>query len=89
MPDRYAALDETAEILRSGEAWAAAIEALAEAEQQGRDGAAEREAVRAARIALYDAVLARRAKDRKAAFTGAGGRAGKRRFAVLGLLDRI
>ena len=89
MRDRYAAVNETAEILRAAEAWAQAIEAMVEAEEQGEAGAAARDALREARIALYDAVLAERAKGRTADFTGAGGSAGKRRFKVVGLLSRV
>jgi hypothetical protein len=75
--------------LRAAEAWAAAIEALAEAEPKKRDIAREKEAMRIASIALYDAVLALRAAQRAPDFTGVRGNKARSRYRIVDLLERL
>jgi hypothetical protein len=75
--------------LRAAEAWASAVEALAEAERQKRDVALEKEAMRIASIALYDAVLALRAAQRTPDFTGVRGSAARSRYRIVDLLERL
>jgi regulator of protease activity HflC (stomatin/prohibitin superfamily) len=75
--------------LRAAEAWANAVEALAEAERQKRDVALEKEAMRIASIALYDAVLALRATQRTPDFTGVRGSTTRSRYRIVDLLERL
>lgn len=75
--------------LRAAEAWANAVEALAEAERQKRDVALEKEAMRIASIALYDAVLALRAAQRTPDFTGVRGSTARSRYRIVDLLERL
>lgn len=81
--------DATEDLVGAAEAWASAVEALAAAEEKGRDTAIAREAMKTAGIALYDAVLALRAAQRPADFTGARGRPERRRFKIVELLSRL
>jgi hypothetical protein len=75
--------------LRAAEAWANAVEAVAEAERQKRDVALEKEAMRIASIALYDAVLALRAARRTPDFTGVRGSTARSRYRIVDLLERL
>jgi hypothetical protein len=75
--------------LRAAEAWASAVEALAEAERKKRDVALEKEAMRIASIALYDAVLALRAAQRAPDFTGMRGSTERSRYRIVDLLERL
>jgi hypothetical protein len=75
--------------LRAAEAWASAIEALAEAERTKRDITLEKAAMRIASIALYDAVLALRAAQRAPDFTGMRGSAARSRYRIVDLLERL
>jgi hypothetical protein len=75
--------------LRAAEAWASAVEALAEAERKKRDVALEKEAMRIASIALYDAVMALRAGQRAADFTGVRGSTARSRYRIVDLLERL
>jgi hypothetical protein len=80
--------DESA-ALRAAEAWASAVEALAEAEPKKRDVALEKAALRSASIALYDAVLALRAAQRAPDFTGMRGDTARSRYRIVDLLERL
>jgi 3-dehydroquinate dehydratase len=82
------AADEHA-ALRAAEAWATAVEALAEAEPKQRDVALEKAAMRIASIALYDAVLALRAAQRAPDFTGVRGSKARSRYRIVDLLERL
>jgi 3-dehydroquinate dehydratase len=75
--------------LRAAEAWATAVEALAEAEPKKRDVALEKAAMRIASIALYDAVLALRAAQRAPDFTGVRGSKARSRYRIVDLLERL
>ena len=79
--------DELA-VIRAAEAWVSAIEATAEAAEKGAAIASEKDAVRLARIALYDAVLALRATHGPADFTGVHGSKARRRSRIVELLIR-
>ncbi|HUC67339.1 MAG TPA: hypothetical protein VMA53_17995 [Stellaceae bacterium] len=75
--------------LRAAEAWASAVEALAEAERKKRDVALEKDAMKIASIALYDAVMALRAAQRPPDFTGTRGNTARSRYRIVDLLERL
>ena len=76
------------QVIDAAENWARAIEAMAQADEAGKETGSAEEALHQARIALYDAVMTWRASRRPADFTGLKKPKARRRSNIVDLLVR-